>query len=103
MNSWPNPRSVLLLDNCSLHHMDEVKQLCVDHGVVLEFLPPYSPEFAPVEMVFYNIKSWIRRHADWIASLGKEGVGFRVLHRAIAEVVTSELCESLFRHVDLFY
>jgi transposase len=102
MNPYPQDRSVLLLDNASVHHSQEVMELCVDHGVVLEFLPPYSPEFAPVEMIFYNIKSWLRRHRDWIDSLGAGGVGFRVLHRAIAEVVTPELCDSLFDHVDLF-
>ncbi len=39
MNPHPHDRSVLLLDNASLHHKVEVQQLCVDHGVVLEFLP----------------------------------------------------------------
>lgn len=103
MNPWPEPNCVLLLDNASIHHSDEVAQICKDHGVVLEFLPPYSPHFAPVETVFYNIKSWVRRNRDWIDSLPNgEGVGMTVLHRAVAEVVTPELTRNLFRNVNLF-
>jgi hypothetical protein len=92
-----------LIDNASIHHSEEAQELCTAFGVVLEFLPPYSPQFAPVETVFYNIKSWIRRNRDWIDELpDDEGVGVTVLNRAVAEVVTPDLCANLFRHVDLF-
>ena len=29
MNPWPLPRSILLMDNCAIHHMDDVAPLCV--------------------------------------------------------------------------
>jgi transposase len=102
MNPFPHEKSVLLLDNASIHHSVEVQELCTDFGVILEFLPPYSPIYAPVETVFYNIKSWIRRNRDWIESLPNEGVGFTVLHRAVAEVVTPGLCHNLYCKVDIF-
>jgi transposase len=103
MNRYPLNRSVILIDNASIHHSDEAQELCTDFGVVLEFLPAYSPQFAPVETVFYNIKSWIRRSRDWIETLpDDEGVGFTVLDQAVLEVVTPELTANLFRHVDLF-
>jgi hypothetical protein len=102
MNEFPFENSVLLLDNASIHHSEEVAELCKGFGVVLEFLPPYSPHFAPVETVFYNIKSWVRRHRDWVEGLPKENLGVVVLDQAIAEVVTPELTSALFRGVNIF-
>ncbi|KJA21014.1 hypothetical protein HYPSUDRAFT_141492, partial [Hypholoma sublateritium FD-334 SS-4] len=28
----------------------------------LVYLPPYSPDFNPIEQAFHSIKSWLRRH-----------------------------------------
>ncbi|KIJ52151.1 hypothetical protein M422DRAFT_94837, partial [Sphaerobolus stellatus SS14] len=28
MNPYPGPRSVLILDNCAIHHVDGVRDLC---------------------------------------------------------------------------
>ena len=103
MNPFPAPRSVILLDNCSIHHVDGVQELCDQHGVILEFLPPYSPECAPVEMVFNLVKKWIQKKRDWIAGLDdSDEIGFTILHMAIAECVDFELGESLFRHANIF-
>ena len=56
-----NPNSVLILDNCSVHHVDEVDQALSDCGVLTHYLPPYSPDFNPIELAFskvnYAIKS----------------------------------------------
>jgi hypothetical protein len=49
---WPEPKSVLIMDNASYHHSDRVKQLCSDAGVRLLYLPPYSPDFNPIEEFF---------------------------------------------------
>jgi len=38
MNPWPEARSVLVMDNCAIHHVDEVLPLCEEQfGVVLLF------------------------------------------------------------------
>lgn len=62
MTPYPGPRSVLLMDNCSIHHSEEVRRLCADAGVILDYLPPYSPDFSPIEASFSVLKSWIRRN-----------------------------------------
>jgi transposase len=98
-----NNECILLLDNASIHHSEEVLELCAEYGVMLMFLPAYSPDYAPVEKLFYNVKSWIRRNRDWVESLeDDENVGKIVLHRAIAETVTPALCDALFRSVRLW-
>ncbi|KAG6805064.1 hypothetical protein H0H92_000910, partial [Tricholoma furcatifolium] len=31
-------------------------------GAKLVYLPPYSPDFNPIEQMFHTIKAWLRRH-----------------------------------------
>lgn len=61
---WPEPKSVLVMDNASFHHSDRIKQLCSDAGVKLMYLPPYSPDLNPIEEFFSELKAFIRRH--WV-------------------------------------
>ena len=42
-----NPHSVVIMDNCSIHHVPEVVKSIQDVGALVHFLPPYSPDFAP--------------------------------------------------------
>ena len=53
-----NARSVLLIDNAAIHS-DEADDLARDYGILVLRLPPYSPDFAPVEGVFSILKQWI--------------------------------------------
>ena len=47
-----NPRSVIIMDNCSVHHITEVSYLLHQVGVLVLFLPPYSPDLNPAEEAF---------------------------------------------------
>lgn len=58
---WPAPKSVLVMDNAAFHHSDRVKQLCSDTGVRLLYLPPYSPDFNPIEEFFAELKAYIKK------------------------------------------
>ena len=66
MNPFPGPRSVLILDNASCHRSQELKDMCEEAGVVLEFLPPYSPDFNPIEESFSALKAWVRRNRQLV-------------------------------------
>lgn len=59
---WPEPKSVLVMDNASFHHTDRVRELCERAGVKLEFLPPYSPDLNPIEDFFGILKGFIKKH-----------------------------------------
>ena len=53
-----NPRSVVIMDNASIHHVEEVIDLIeTQAGAQVMFLPPYSPDLNPVEGIFSQIKS----------------------------------------------
>jgi transposase len=64
MQPYPAERSVLVVDNATIHHVAAVQAMCNARGVVLLFLPPYSPELNPIEEVFATVKQWLRRHSD---------------------------------------
>ncbi|XP_068697446.1 uncharacterized protein [Montipora foliosa] len=44
-----NAHSVILSDNHAVHHVSEVEELIYGAGALLRFLPPYSPDFNPIE------------------------------------------------------
>ena len=62
MLPFPNPRSILVMDNCSIHHVDYVQDFIRDCGILLLFLPPYSPDYNPIESVFGFIKGYLKQH-----------------------------------------
>jgi transposase len=39
-----------------------LQELCDDAGVILDFLPPYSPDFNPIEEAFAELKAWMRKN-----------------------------------------
>ena len=57
----PIPNSILILDNASIHHNPAVLELLYSTGAEIRFLPPYSPDFNPIEEGFNNLKKWLRR------------------------------------------
>jgi transposase len=59
---WPEPKSVLVMDNASFHHSERIEQLCSEAGVKLVYLPPYSPDLNPIEEFFAELKAFIRRN-----------------------------------------
>uniref|UniRef100_B8HXD3 Transposase n=1 Tax=Cyanothece sp. (strain PCC 7425 / ATCC 29141) TaxID=395961 RepID=B8HXD3_CYAP4 len=50
----------VLMDRCSIHLGEEVRTLIEGAGAKLIFLPPYSPDFSPIENCFSKIKSILR-------------------------------------------
>ncbi len=51
-----NPHSVVVMDNCTIYHVPEVVKSITDIGALVHFLPPYSPDFNPIEETFAKIK-----------------------------------------------
>jgi hypothetical protein len=58
------PRSMIVMDNCKIHWSPELKDMCQQGGVRLEYLPPYSPDLNPIETSFAVFKAWMRRYHD---------------------------------------
>ena len=50
------PASLLIMDNASFHKTQKTRELIEESGHELLFLPPYSPDFNPIEKHFANLK-----------------------------------------------
>ena len=50
----------VILDNCSIHRREDLEPLVEAVGARLLFLPPYSPEFSPIENFWSKVKSILR-------------------------------------------
>jgi len=55
------PGQVVVLDNLSVHKGATIRRLIAARGCRLRFLPPYSPDFAPLEHAFSKVKAHLRR------------------------------------------
>ena len=53
-----SPNSVVVMDNCSNHHTTA--------GIVVIYLPPYSPDLNQIQSAFGFVKSYLKRHDDVI-------------------------------------
>ncbi|OQD68577.1 hypothetical protein PENANT_c109G00802 [Penicillium antarcticum] len=52
----------VVMDNASFHHSDRIEEMCIEAGVKLVYLPPYSPDLNPIEEFFSELKAYIRRN-----------------------------------------
>ena len=49
-----------MLDNLAVHKQPEVQAAIERVGARLRFLPPYSPDFNPIELAFAKLKAFLR-------------------------------------------
>ncbi len=59
-----NPGDVVIMDDLPAHKAASVRQAIEATGATLNYLPPYSPDFDPIEMAFAKLKSLIRATAE---------------------------------------
>lgn len=90
----PSLRSgqIVIADNLSAHKSVRARELVESRGAMLWFLPPYSPDYSPIENAFSKLKSYLRS----AAARTKEA-----LYTAIADAlktITPLDAEGYFRH-----
>lgn len=57
-NLWPG--AYVIMDNCRIHFAERVEELITQAGAHLIYLPPYSPDFSPIENMWSKVKSTLR-------------------------------------------
>src|SRR5215217_7628978 len=55
-----HPGQVVVMDNLTAHKGQRVRELIEERGCELVFLPPYSPDFNPIEQAFSKLKGMLR-------------------------------------------
>lgn len=53
--------SVIIMDNASIHKGGRIEELITKAGCTVLYLPPYSPDFNPIELAWAFVKKLIRR------------------------------------------
>ena len=61
-NPFPAENSVIVMDNASFRHLERIREMYEKAGVKLVYLPPYSPDFNPIEEFFSELKAFIKRN-----------------------------------------
>ena len=59
-----SPGDVVVLDNLSSHKVSGVREAIEACGATLLYLPPYSPDLNPIELVFSKLKRLLREAAE---------------------------------------
>ncbi len=58
------PGDIVVLDNLSAHKVEGVREAIEAAGAMLLYLPPYSPDFNPIEQLFAKLKALLRKAAE---------------------------------------
>ena len=91
-----NPQSILVMNNCSIHHVQPVLETLQDMGIFVLFLPPYSPDMNPIEEMFIYIKYYLKDHNyDQILQAMEDPLP---LLEASFESVTEDKCVGWINH-----
>ena len=86
------PGDIVVMDNLPAHKPAGVRKLIEAAGATLRFLPPYSPNFNPIENAFAKLKALLRKAAArTIPDL------VQAIKQAIAKVTPTE-CANYFDH-----
>ena len=74
------PGDIVIMDNLSSHKGPRVRQMIEAAGACVLYLPPYSPDFNPIEKAFSKLKALLRKAAERTVS---------GLHQAILRILAA--------------
>lgn len=86
------PGDVVVMDNLSSHKRQRTREMIEDAGAELWFLPPYSPDLNPIELIFAKIKQRLRSLAYRTVQ-----ILWRAMQSVLDEVTTTDAA-NCFRH-----
>jgi len=84
------PGDVVVMDNLSSHK--RTRELIEAAGAAVLFLPPYSPDLNPIEMIFAKIKQLLRS----LACRTREGLW--AVMQSVLDQITASDAANCFRH-----
>ena len=83
---------VVVMDNLSAHKGQRVRELIEGRGCELVYLPPYSPDYNPIEQAFSKLKSYLREVCARSQDMLMEVIG-----EALSTITASD-AEGFFEH-----
>jgi transposase len=86
------PGQVVVMDNLTAHKGERVRELIEGRGCQLIYLPPYSPDFNPIEEAFAKIKGLVRKSEARSREALVDAIGKGI------SMVTAEDARGFFAH-----
>jgi len=86
------PGDVVIMDNLSSHKRTRIGELIEEKRAELRYLPPYSPDMNPIELIFSKIKQALRS----LAARTQEALWKAM--QSILDTVTASDAVNCFRH-----
>lgn len=83
---------VVVMDNLAAHKVAGVREAIEEVGATVVYLPPYSPDFNPIELAFAKLKSLLRSAAKRTMEALWDFLG------AVLEQYSPTECANYFRH-----
>lgn len=87
------PGDIVVLDNLSAHKVAGVREAVEAAGARVLYLPPYSPDFNPIEQLFAKIKALLRKAAE----RSVDGLWSRIA--SLLDAFTPQECANYLRNV----
>ena len=84
-----NSKSIVIMDNCTIHHAEPVKELLQYAGILLIFLPSYNN---PIEETFSSVKYYLKDHDEILQAVQSPEV--MTIVQAAFDNVTEQDCNS---------
>jgi transposase len=81
---------IVIMDNLATHKVDGVRQAIEEAGGRILYLPPYSPDFNPIEKAFAKLKALLRKAAARTRDDPWDAIGHAI------DAFTPNECRNLF-------
>jgi transposase len=86
------PGDIVVMDNLSSHKVAGVREAIEAAGAALRYLPPYSPDLNPIELLFAKFKTLLRKAAEREINALWNRIG------KLLDAFTPQECANYFRH-----
>ena len=86
------PGDIVVMDNLGSHKVAGVQEAFEAVGARAVYLPPYSPDFNPIEQVFSKLKALLRKHGERTV----DGLWNRI--GTLIDQFSPSECQNYFRH-----
>jgi transposase len=86
------PGDIVVMDNLSSHKVVGIRQAIEATGANLLYLPPYSPDLNPIEMLFSKLKALLRKAAERSIEALWTRIGM------LLDAFTPQECANYLRH-----
>lgn len=87
-----NRGDVVVMDNLSVHKSEKVREMIEGAAAEVLYLPPYSPDFNPIEEAFSKVKNLLRKAGACVREVLVGAIG-----EALSQV-TEEDAQAFFEH-----